>query len=77
MNWELIDKRDYSDPDCKFACMAECLVYQKLEIRNIRFIYVKEQYDSDFITKLLKDQKIGMLPEIRINPNFFVGGSND
>jgi hypothetical protein len=27
MNWELIDKRDYSDPDCKFACMAECLVY--------------------------------------------------
>jgi hypothetical protein len=77
MDWNLIDQRDYSNSDNKFACMAECLVYQKIDISDIRFIYVKEQSDSDFITKLLKDQKIEARPEIRINPNFFVGGSND
>jgi hypothetical protein len=77
MNWGLIDKRDYSDPDCKFACMAECLVYQKLEICNIRFIDVKEQSDADFIKELFEDQKAKQHPSVRISPNFFVGGSND
>ncbi|MDR3327696.1 MAG: DUF4433 domain-containing protein [Prevotellaceae bacterium] len=72
MDWELINQRDYSNSDSKFACMAECLVYEKLDISDIRFIDVKEQADANLIIGLLKTQKVMQAPQIRVNPNFFV-----
>jgi len=73
MNWDLIERRRFTDPDCKFACMAECLVHQKLDIHDIRCIHVKEHVDAEYVQQLLKSIP-APLPQVKVSSNFFVGG---
>lgn len=42
INWELMNKRDYNNPECKSVCMAECItnlivpynVFQSIAVKN-------------------------------------------
>ena len=59
IDWKLVDKRDYSDQECKVACMAECLAPGCVKPND--FFAIKVQTDSDkqivkhFSNSLLKN----------------------
>ena len=42
IDWELMEKRDYSDPECKEVCMAECVgVYKRISSKSFHSIIVR------------------------------------
>ena len=45
IDWELVNKRDYSDQECKVACMAECLAPGCVNPND--FFAIKVQTESD------------------------------
>jgi len=59
IDWELVDKRDYSNQECKVACMAECLAPGCVKPND--FFAIKVQTESDkqivehFSNSLLKN----------------------
>jgi hypothetical protein len=52
INWELIEKRDYRDPNSKNACMAECLSDKIIDVNCFQSIAVK----NDEIAQIVKNK---------------------
>ena len=46
IDWDLIDKRDYSDQECKLVCMAECLAFERVDPDDFFRIFVKTNEDK-------------------------------
>ncbi|MEY1580302.1 DarT ssDNA thymidine ADP-ribosyltransferase family protein [Providencia manganoxydans] len=58
IDWELMDKRDYKNTDCKLVCMAECLSPNTVPANNFRSIAVKDEKTKKEIEKLLTKNNI-------------------
>jgi hypothetical protein len=70
IRWDILDSptgRDYSNPDIRKACMAECIMEYRVQPTAFSYIYV---YDEEAF------QRINLLPnphgvKIEISPNMF------
>jgi len=53
INWELMNKRDYSDYECKEVCMAECVApYKSIPADAFHSIIVKSEETKKYIEEL-------------------------
>lgn len=53
IDWELMEKRDYTDSECKEACMAECVAgYKHISPKIFHCIIVKSKETKSYIEKL-------------------------
>jgi len=66
INWDLMDKRDYSIYECKEVCMAECIApYKKVSVKFFHSIIVKSNQTKIYLENLYKDI-------FSCKPNFFI-----
>jgi len=49
IEWDTMDKRDYSDDNCKHICMAECLSPNTINPNNFSHIFVKDEDVKNYI----------------------------
>jgi len=54
IDWDLIEKRDYLDQECKVACMAECLAPECVKPDDFFSVAVKTNDDKVFVEKISK-----------------------
>lgn len=66
IDWKKMNKREYSDPDCKSVCMAECLSPSTVDAKDFRIIYVKSEQEHKLVTKLIKRHNLDTI--VTINP---------
>jgi hypothetical protein len=52
IDWELVDRRDYSDPECRIACMAECLALGCVKPTDFFSITVRTDEMESFVKRL-------------------------
>ena len=71
MNWELMNQRDYNDPDCKSVCMAECLSPRRVEASNFFKIFVMSVDVQKSVLNMAIAAKLNL--DVAINENLFVG----
>ncbi|MCG5278761.1 DarT ssDNA thymidine ADP-ribosyltransferase family protein [Providencia rettgeri] len=65
INWDLMNKRDYKDPNCKLVCMAECLSPITVPVKDFHCFFVKDDSARSHVLKLLDKYKLS----IRVNIN--------
>lgn len=70
IDWDTMNTRAYQDYECKQICMAECVAYQKVDMKDISLIFVPNNSLKDRVDKLLR--KYGMNKTIYVNENMFV-----
>lgn len=63
IDWELVRKRDYSDVECKEACMCEALYKGDIDVEYIFLIAVKTQSAYDIIEKIIYENGL----KIKVN----------
>jgi len=78
INWELMNKRDYNDHECKEVCMAECVApYKNIPAKAFHSIIVKSEKTKEYIEDLCKKifgtdcNKVKFF--IDIEPHSFIG----
>ena len=71
IDWDLMNKRDYDDDDCRSVCMAECLSPNSVPARNFFRIYVSSEENKAFMQQSLK--KAGLKMDVDLNDNMLVG----
>jgi len=54
IDWQLMEKRDYSEYECKEVCMAEAICQGTIAIESIKFIFVKSEGTKERLNSLLK-----------------------
>ena len=70
IDWELLGLRDYTDYDCKEACMAECLFSGRVLPQHFHALYVRtEEVKSKIMTIL---QRRGISIRVNVNPGMFI-----
>ncbi|MHC3993736.1 DarT ssDNA thymidine ADP-ribosyltransferase family protein [Thiomicrolovo sp. ZZH C-3] len=53
IDWELMEKRDYSDNECKETCMAECVaVHRSVPAKAFHSIIVKSEETKNYLEQL-------------------------
>jgi hypothetical protein len=55
IDWTIVNKRDYSDQECKVACMAECLAPKWVKPNDFFSVTVKTAEDKLIVENLSKD----------------------
>ena len=56
INWELMNKRDYNDYECKEVCMAECVApYKNIPAKAFHSIIVQSEKTKEYIENLCKE----------------------
>lgn len=70
IDWELMEKRDYLDHDCKETCMAESIFKGSVPANLFKSIFVK----SDVVKKQVEDllSKYNIRVNVTTFPNMFV-----
>lgn len=70
IDWGKMEERDYSDPECKSICMAECLSPQAVPVGKIFSIITKDENDQDSVLEHVN----GMIgpPHVDVNPYMFL-----
>ncbi|MFI3196970.1 MAG: DarT ssDNA thymidine ADP-ribosyltransferase family protein [Methylococcaceae bacterium] len=58
INWELMETRDYGNPDCKSTCMAECLSPVTVEAKNFYAIYVCCSESKEIISEHKRNKSL-------------------
>ncbi len=73
INWELMERRDYSDHECKEICMAECVANHKSVPSNIfHSIIVKSDETKEYLEKLYYEIFRNNPPfHINVNSTYF------
>lgn len=66
INWELMNKRDYKNIECKSVCMAECLSPETVEAKNFASFYVNDDKSKKHVEGLLKASNLSKF--VNINP---------
>ncbi|WP_321157685.1 DarT ssDNA thymidine ADP-ribosyltransferase family protein, partial [Providencia stuartii] len=69
INWDIMNLRDYHDPDSKSICMAECLSPTVVEVSKFFKIYVPTPEVSKIVNRELKTLNLNL--EIAINEGMF------
>jgi hypothetical protein len=79
INWDVVDKRDYLDQECKVACMAECLAFGCVEPEDFFAITVQTNKDKLFVEHLSNSvlRKYNFFIDVKSYCFVFQGGSND
>lgn len=71
IDWEMMKKRDYSDPICKKVCMAECLASENIQPKDFHAIYCKDEAAKKKIEDICK-HILGNIPfYVSVNKWFF------
>lgn len=70
IDWELISDRDYSDHDCKEACMAECLFEGSVPAKFFHAIYVRTDKAKSEILTILEEEKLSI--RVNVIPGMFI-----
>lgn len=70
IDWELMNKRDYHDPDSKSVCMAECLSPKIVSPNSFYNIFVYCDESAAYVEK--KQKRHGTSVEVKINKLMFV-----
>ncbi len=70
IDWDLMAKRDYSDYDCKEACMAESLFKGRIKPQHFNCIFVRTEEVKSKIIPIL--EAINLTINVNINKWFFV-----
>lgn len=74
INWDVMDKRDFTDQTSKNICMAECLSPKAIKPQDITAIWVANKEDHTAITKLKTELKLKTY--VDLNPSFFPKAHN-
>lgn len=53
IDWEVMNKRDYSNQYCKCVCMAECLAPSPVTADLFHAIYVKDDEAQEQVQELI------------------------
>lgn len=69
IDWEIMNKRDYRDYECKQICMAECVAYQKVDMKDISLIFVPDESLKSKVHNLLL--RYGISKTIYVNNHMF------
>jgi len=69
IDWELMNKRDYKNAECKSVCMAECLSSETVKPENFYCIYVKNDEDKKYVESLIKIEGLSIF--VTINSYMF------
>lgn len=69
IDWEIMSSRDYDNHECKETCLAECIIKDSIDIKLIKFIYVRNNDDKKIIDTLLESKGIAIA--VSINTAFF------
>ncbi len=70
IDWELMNTRDYHNPECKSVCMAECLSPTIVSPNNFSAIYVKSDEIKKVVFQLVKDAKLSCY--VNVQPSMFL-----
>ncbi|MEH1942806.1 MAG: DarT ssDNA thymidine ADP-ribosyltransferase family protein [Nostoc sp.] len=65
IEWDLMDKRDYSDDNCRHVCMAECLSPSKISHTNFSQVFVKSKEIKTIVNQICLDI-------LRYSPGFYI-----
>jgi len=73
IDWGLMAKRDYTENDCKNACMAECLTELRIPAELFHTIFTKNDETKERILEICKKKYNGSsIPfQITVNRYFF------
>lgn len=69
IEWDVMDKRDYKDAECKLICMAECVAPDTVPVSDFASFYVKDKKTEEAVTKLLSKFKVKKY--VDVNPGMF------
>ncbi|MCL1475166.1 DUF4433 domain-containing protein [Argonema antarcticum A004/B2] len=73
IDWETMDRRDYSDQNCKNICMAECLSQNKIEPQDFHAIWVRSEEAKAYV----EDHRQNVFDQLRFyvnaEKNMFIG----
>ncbi|WP_109397490.1 DarT ssDNA thymidine ADP-ribosyltransferase family protein [Proteus faecis] len=58
IDWNLMNQRDYTIPECKQVCMAECLSPTTVYAKSFHCFYVKDDVAKSHVLKLLDEYKL-------------------
>ena len=70
IDWVTMDRRDYTDYECKEVCMAECLSYKAISIEYFNAIYVKNQEIKDIVEDKLYENNLNRI-HVNLMPQWF------
>lgn len=71
MDWETLERRDYTDQYCKNVCMAECISYNKIDASDFFSIVAKDNKSMISIKKLYKKYNKKCV-RLNCNPSWFL-----
>ena len=54
IDWDLLERRDYQDHECRLTCMAECLAPDAVSLADIHSIIVQDQPGALLVRDLQK-----------------------
>lgn len=69
IDWEIMNSRDYHNPNCKSVCMAECLSPTTVRLIDFFSIYVSCQQSLESVQAQLVRIKSNC--RVNLNPNMF------
>ena len=69
IDWNLMEKRDYSDAECKSVCMAECVTNLTIPYKCFQSIAVKDNDAKNIVEEKIKNykQKNGIVESIYVD----------
>lgn len=70
IDWDAMDKRDYSDNHSRSVCMAECLSPKTVYANSFFSIYVKNQSSFERVNKMRESKNLNF--HVNINSNMFI-----
>ncbi|HEM8338270.1 TPA: DUF4433 domain-containing protein [Providencia rettgeri] len=65
INWDLMNQRDYTIPECKQVCMAECLSPTTVYAKDFHSFFVKDDVAKSHVLELLN--KFNLSTHVNIN----------
>nr|WP_322657744.1 DarT ssDNA thymidine ADP-ribosyltransferase family protein [Dendronalium sp. ChiSLP03b] len=68
IEWDIMDKRDYLDENCRHICMAECLSPNKINHNHFSHVYVRNEEIKSYIDQLCLNI-LQYPPTFRVNVN--------
>jgi len=58
INWDLMNLRDYKNPESKSVCMAECLSPRTVHVDDFQCIWVRDEASQVHVKELLRQRKL-------------------
>lgn len=72
IDWNTMDRRDYSDQNCKNICMAECLSPVTVEPQYFASIYTKTPEQRQLVSSLAAQYRLNI--HVNLNRQMFSAG---